>query len=317
MRKDFILGLLCLLTVALLLLATACQRPVIRSSSSDTGYIRVEIYKGTPAWDLAKAVKGENITAIDKIAARQPELLNYMDPKYDVGLLLWAVGMEKYDSAEALLRNGADPDIASERRHGETPLYRAAGYSWIDNDFKKDPKYVKLLLAHGADPNLCYRGDPNLTGSSTTATWGRSPLMQSIGCGVEKTKALVEAGADINYRTFCGKNAAAESVCLTETAKMDYLDYPYYLIVEKKADVTQPSHDIDENGKLIGEFYPVVWLKKWAYPIDSKEYQIKMEIVKEFERQGVDYHGTKIPKPDLERIQEKYPDTWEEYIEKY
>lgn len=32
--------------------------------------------------------------------------------------------------------------------------------------------------------------------------------MRSIGCGIEKTKALVETGADINYKTKLGTTAA-------------------------------------------------------------------------------------------------------------
>ena len=42
-----------------------------------------------------------------------------------------------------------------------------------------------------------------------------------------------------------------------------------------------------------------------------------MEIVKEFERQGVNYWDTKINKYTLQQIKKLYPDTWEEYIKKY
>ncbi|MFT8350500.1 hypothetical protein [Clostridium saccharoperbutylacetonicum] len=42
-----------------------------------------------------------------------------------------------------------------------------------------------------------------------------------------------------------------------------------------------------------------------------------MEIVDEFERQGIDYWKTKIPKDRLEQIKKIYPDAWEEYIKKY
>ena len=64
--------------------------------------------------------------------------------------------------------------------------------------------------------------------------------------------------------------------------------------------------------------YPVNLLRNWwIYPLDSEEYKIKMEIVKEFERQGVDYSATPIPDWVLEKIKRQYPDTWEEYIKVY
>jgi predicted P-loop ATPase len=65
------------------------------------------------------------------------------------------------------------------------------------------------------------------------------------------------------------------------------------------------------------KFYPVNILRNWVYDLGSKEHQIKMEIVEEFARQGVNYWETKINKHTLEHIKKRYPDTWEEYIKKY
>jgi len=42
-----------------------------------------------------------------------------------------------------------------------------------------------------------------------------------------------------------------------------------------------------------------------------------MEIVDEFSNQGVDYWSAPIGNYDLERIKKHYPDSWEDYIEKY
>ncbi|WP_312648360.1 hypothetical protein [Aminipila sp.] len=59
--------------------------------------------------------------------------------------------------------------------------------------------------------------------------------MESIGCGIEKTKALVEGGADIDYKTLQGKTAAI--MALREggpNATLDGMEYAYYLIAEKK-----------------------------------------------------------------------------------
>lgn len=276
----------------------------------------IRIYKDTPAWELALAVKNQDARGIERIAKNEPDLLNYQDPKYGATLLLWAVGTERYKAAEALLKCGADPDIASTDNTewgGDTPLLVAAGFPWVDRSAKKDPKYVELLLRYGADPNKVYTGF-NIPEADSVTEPGTSPLMQSIGCGIEKTKALVEAGADINYKTKSGDTAAMIALRFKWVP-----EYAYYLIVEKKAKVNEPSYrrksyfNEDPNEK----FYPVDILRNWVYDLGSKEHQIKMEIVAEFSRQGVNYWDTKINQFTLEHIKKRYPDTWEEYIKKY
>ncbi|MCR8964112.1 ankyrin repeat domain-containing protein [Brevibacillus halotolerans] len=268
----------------------------------------INIYKETPAWNLALAVRDQNIKVIEKIAKKEPYLLNYQDPKYGATLLFWAVGMEKYESAEALLKCGANPNIQAINYYGETPLFRASGYSFIDNDAKKDPKYVKLLLKYGGDPNINYIGS-----DSTVIEPGTSPLMKSIGNSIEKTKALVEAGADINYKTKRGKTAAIESLIANAP------EYARYLIVEKKAKVSDPYFrrenlgDEDPNEKL----FPVRILRSWVFDLGSAEHKMKMEIVEEFARQGVNYWDTQIDQYTLDYIQKRYPDTWKEYTKKY
>ncbi|WP_243186991.1 ankyrin repeat domain-containing protein [Clostridium muellerianum] len=215
--------------------------------------------------------------------------------------------MEKYKSAEALLKCGANPDIST--KEGETPLFLAASYSWIDNNDKKDPKYVKLLLHYAANPNKNYvNNNPNDIDSGT------SPLMNSIGCGIEKTKALVEAGADINYKTKHGDTAAEDALLAHETP-----EYAYYLIAQKKAKVADPYYrrqnfgNEDPNEKL----FLVNILKDWVFDLNSKEYKIKMEIVDEFVRQGVNYKDAKIDDRTLGKIKKLHPNDWEEYIKKY
>ena len=275
----------------------------------------IRIYKDTPAWELALAVKKQNIRKIERLVRNKPNLLNYQEPKYGATLLLWAVGMEKYRSAETLLKCGADPNIAS-TFDGETPLFLAAGYSWVDRAAKKDPKYVKLLLNYGANPNICYIGF-NRNGIDSIIEKGSSPLMNSIGCGIEKTKALVEAGADINYKTELGTTAAKKALLVGSNSTLEYLQYAHYLIVEKKAKVTDYYYGRYSFSDPTRKFYPVEILRDWVYPLGSKEHKIKMEIVEEFARQGVNYWETKINESTLRIIKKRYPDTWEEYIKKY
>jgi hypothetical protein len=287
---------------------SSCQFNDKETDKEEYRITNINIYKNTIAWELALAVKNQKTKTIEKIAKDNLNLLNYQEPKYEATLLLWAVGMERYKSAETLLKCGADPNITS-NTEWKTPLFLAAGFSWIDYYAKNDPKYVKLLLSYGADPNKNYNESEKFIIEP-----GASPLMHSIGRGIEKTKALVEAGVDINYKTKTGNTAAVEALLFEWIP-----EYAHYLIVEKKARVSEPYY----RGKGYGKgdpnekFFPVDLLRDWVYDLDSERYKMKMEIVEEFARQGVDYWDTKIYKNTLEKIKKLYPDTWEEYIKRY
>jgi len=287
-------------------LLTACAA-IGRIREREYRIIDIEIYKNTPAWELAKAVKKQDVKKIARIADETPKLLDYQDPTYGSTLLYWSVGMEKYKSTEALLKGGANPDVISVYEGG-TPLYRAASFSLIDNDAKKDPKYVKLLLEYGADPNIGFIGD----GISNIWEIGTTPLMQSIGCGMEKTRALVEAGADINYQTEEGMTATLMALMSGQNSTLEGLEYAHYLIVEKQADVTRPW--FLASGEPMP---PVVILRSWIYDLDSEEYKLKMEIIEASAKQGEDYWATEIIEKELESIKKRFPDTWEEYIKVY
>lgn len=86
------------------------------------------------------------------------------------------------------------------------------------------------------------------------------------------------------------------------------------------ADVTKPyyrGYAYSAAEDPYDEFFPVVLLRYWILDINSECYQMKMEIVEEFTRQGVDYWSSEIPKRALDTIKKLYPDTWQDYIKKY
>jgi len=314
--------------MCLILLLSLCSCTGIEIEGDKIKKENINIFKNTEAWSLAIAVKNQDIKKIKKIAAKNPSLLNLQEPNYDVTLLIWAVGMEKYKSAEALLKCGAEPNIVADGTEkynkyienlleeggfpdgtfdvllGETALYIASEFSWIDNQAKKDPKYVKLLLKYGADPNICYIGtspivfppksqnhNPNGIGYHYGGEPGTSPLMNSIRCGIEKTKALVEGGADINHKTIETETAAVIALRAGQNATLEGMEYARYLIVEKRANITDhyyiSRHTMMQNDNPNDKFYPIDLLNDWDYPIGSAEYNIKMNIIEEFERQGV------------------------------
>jgi len=274
-----------------------------RQKRGNTKSTALTFYQNTPAWELAQAVRDQNTKRIAEIAKSKPKLLEYHDPIYSQTLLIWAVGTERYDAAEALLKAGANPNATALKLGGQTALHEAAKFSHVDSQAKKDPKYVKLLLKYGANPNIGLVS--NYKGDNET---GQTPLMDSIGCGIEKTKALVEGGANINARTPTGMTAAIRAL-MWGTGKMETgKEYAHYLIAEKHADVTKPwlpKPDMPSDPQQRIE--PVTLLRNWTPELDSECYRMKMDIVKEFARQGVDYWQTEIPKKVVERMKKLHP----------
>lgn len=297
------------LILAFLLVISSC------TFYTDEYITNIGIYQDTPVWELAKAVKNNNVRRIKSILKDSPELVDYQDPKYGATLLIWAVGTEHYNAAKALLECGADPDIIC-TYSGETALYIASGYSWVDSFAKKDAKYVNLLLEYGADPNIGFAG----TANDNFTEIGTTPLMNSIGCGIEKTKALVEGGADINFQLPGSKKTAAIVAInhvWSNTVDSEMI-YAYYLIVEKKADITQEHYYSTRYDGTTLTFSPVADLRRWTPDdLESEGYQMKMAIVEEFKKNGYDYWATEIPPDIIDQYQKLLPDTWEEYLEKY
>jgi hypothetical protein len=86
------------------------------------------------------------------------------------------------------LRLGVDPNTASRwgwrhENEGETPMTVAAQFGRVE--------VVRLLLAHGADPDLRDGGGQHQTPLSTAAMHGQ----------LEVCRLLLDAGADPNIRT--------------------------------------------------------------------------------------------------------------------
>ncbi len=221
---------------------------------------------------------------------------------------MWCVKMEKYQMVKILLEDGADPNVRSD--DGKTALFFATEYSWLDNESNPDPRYVKLLLQFGADPNIAYAGD----GRSNVIYPGTTPLIHAASRSLLKVKALVEAGADIDYKT--ARNWTAANQALSR----ERVDIAHYLIVDKKADVTQPYYYYRTGSDSVNYDdvrYPVELLKYWIVDLGSEEHKTKMEIVDEFARQGVDYRATAPSPTTLEQIRELYPETWKAYLKAY
>lgn len=304
MKKFIVLLIIIFLLFVFVIIFKSAWGGQLRDGTEDTPEWKIrnlKIWKDTPVWDLALAVKNQNTKKIGELSKCNPELLNYQEPRYGTTLLIWSVGVEKYNSAKELLKCGANPNIATTKT-GETALFLATGYSWVDHSAKKDAKYVKLLLSYGANPNIHY------VGNNPIVEKGTSPLIYSIGYGIDKTKALLDNGAEIDYKTPSGMTAAIKSLEIGgPNATIDAMRYAYYLIVEKKANIKDRYYILGLKDKYGNPDpnnvnYPVDLLRNWMPKLDSEEYKLKMDIVEEFENQGINYWETEIPQELLEQI---------------
>lgn len=295
----------------LLILAVGCSQ----KSKEELTVQDIEIFRNTIAWDLVQAVDNNDVSDIKNILLQNPNLVNFQDPVFGTTALMWAVSSEKYNAAETLLENGANPNIIS--KTGTTALFRAVSFSWEDTKANENPKFVKLLLDYKADPNINYCA-PKVEGQTDPIECGTSPLMHSVSRGFEKVKLLVSAGAMINYKTKSGKTAAYEALLMKD------IKAAYFLIVQRKADVTEPYYFYSLiNDTLIEKekpHYPVDLLLDWTFELNSSEYKKKKEIIAEFNKQGIDYESRKqqnISNLILRRIQKMHPSDWEEYLKEY
>jgi ankyrin repeat protein len=285
----------------------------IKSNSTPRIY-NPDIFINTIAKDLIFAIEVDNYNEIKKIISQNPKVMNVQDPYYGITPLIWAVGTEKYEGTKALLDCGADPNLISNL--GTTALFQSVSFSWFNKKSNNDTKILKLLLQYNADPNICYCS-PKVNDKTDIIECGTSPLIHSVNFELEKVKILINAGANINYKTKTGITAAIEALTQEE------IDNAHYLIVHQNALVNEPYYHYSFNEADTIEYskphYPVDLLLDLVYDLDSKEYKKKQEIVKEFKRQGVDYDSRKpnIRKNILRYIQENYKDNWEEYIQKY
>ena len=130
--------------------------------------------------------------------------------------LLTAANNRHYQLATWLVEHGAN--VNQPNKGGWTPLYLATDNRNIEGGDYPVPKpdmdhleFIKILLDHGADPNLRAK-DNTLTRTIFTMQWffesGATPFVRAAQSGdVELMKALLQHGADPKLATDFGDTA--------------------------------------------------------------------------------------------------------------
>ena len=252
----------------------------------------VRIFEGTPVWTVALAIRDNETTKVKRLLQGEPDsILNFREKYYGQSLLNWAVYRDNLNSVEILAELGADPNLKS--NDSTSAIIHAAN--------KNETGYLKVLLEHG--------GDPNAVADVNRPQKLRTPLMAASFKSLENVKLLIKAGADPNfiYRSKRG-NIGGENIqsALIYAFRGNKIDIVRYLILDVGVDF-----DYVFNTTIEGEPLTILtYLRQMTFPLESKEYEMKMEVVQYLKSKGFDYWKEPVP----QRFYKNYDSA---YLEKY
>ena len=294
----------CIFCIAIICFnVTSCRE--IKVDKSKLWASDYRIFQNTPAWKLSKAVDDNNTIKIQKIIKQNHSILDYQDSIYGKTVLMQSIYHHDYNSFEQLLKLGANVNLY-DKVNGASAIIIACRYrhsNIFTGNYKTNAKFVKKLLEYGANPSDIEIGERK-KGNSTRYT----PLRGAAENGdIESVKLLLQYGADVNYYDEFGSCALGESL-IQEHYKV------VLVLLEYGADFT---HSIGKyaNDSLM---YPIEVMRRDLFTLGSEKHREKMAVVNFIkEYYNIDYFAQPIEDYILERIKKQYPDTWQEYIEKY
>lgn len=279
------------------------DKPVDKQDLTGGDY---RLFQNTPAWDLAKAVQDENEKKIKEIVSKDPKLINYQEPKFGNTLLMLTIMNQQIKPFKTLLENKADVNIHN-TYEGTSALIEACSFKQYNT------KFAEILLQNGANVN-------DVQTDKTEPDKVKTALMKAAKTGKsDLVVLLVKNGADVNYQN------EYEQSALSESAIIDRYEISYYLL-QNGADYKRPifyrpdysipseKHNPNDKGKPM---YLVDVLREDFFEFDTDEYKYKMKIVDFLKSKGIDYRATPIPEYIKKKAKEEYPNSWQEYLEKY
>jgi len=174
-----------------------------------------------PALSVAKAIRAEDVAALDQVFAQHPGLDPNQPGQRGVTFLFWAYAHHSMPMLQTLVRHGANVNQVLHLPH---PRPQSEGGPWLENTHllniaTKGPqdKLLVALLDLGADP-------------SAKDSQEEPALLNAIYINqYERMKILLDHGADINGTDSGGGTAVAL------LARLNYFEMVYYLL-ERGAD---------------------------------------------------------------------------------
>ena len=261
------------------------------------------IFKDTPAWDLAKAVRDADTAEIRYQILEKKIPVNYQEQKYGESMLSIATYQNNIKSVKKLLELGANPNLYVDtiNRNGYNPVIEACKYKKISVEI------LKLLMDFGGNPNSVTKG-VNKNGNIVHPL-RNSAMEEAASSGeIEKIKVLMDYGADVNFTP----DRDYDTDPLLDALYTNKMRAALYLLENGAKFDKEYINPFSKEKETI-----LFILRKIDLPLDSEEYKFKLKIIDFLKEKGLDYSKEPIPDFMIKRIKRLYPNDWQEYMQKY
>jgi hypothetical protein len=226
--------------------------------------------------------------------------IDFEEPGYGLSLLNWCILNDKRVSFEQLLKLGGNANWGADNNGNFSPAVIEASRV-INTSF-----YLKLCLQYGGNVNLISR--------ESEGTDRISPLFGAIySRRLESVKLLIDSGADVNLTRDSMWTPLAEALIQDdlEIAKQlldrgaNYRDIKVWTQTVALDSARRPIHDKFNSLVMRRDSSRNILdlLRGIQLPLDSRGYEIKMDIVRFLKGKGLDYWS--YPIPETIKIQHK------------
>ncbi|WP_163408523.1 ankyrin repeat domain-containing protein [Flavobacterium ajazii] len=223
-------------------------------------------FKGTPVFELASAIKNDNLKKVYTILKSHKFNIDYKDNHNGYTVLMYATLYKKSSAIKILLENGSDPNLKDNTNKTNAFLFALQNTNKIGNECDTD--ILNLMIKYDANVNSLYKESNTL----------ENPILNiacTQGC-LNVVKILVDKGADINYDDKYGNSAILQALY------QDNLDIAKYLIIDKKAKIPKPlfirragETDSGEDEKVTLEDF----LNEQNYNNNTSNFKLKKDLL--------------------------------------
>lgn len=191
----------------------------------------IMLWKETAAWDFAECISNGDFDEAASLIKEKKVDVDFKEPRFGATLLSWAILNDNYKAVKFLVDHGANPN-SHDFYDGRSPIFYAA------SEFCSK-EILRYLLEHDGNPN-------DYVNEHEVLSHGRSietPLTGAAFIDIEKTKMLVDAGADVNFSVEAGWTPYFKAAIKPRMDVLEYLVFNCTMDYRKTFVVTLDTKD--------------------------------------------------------------------------